>query len=549
MEGVTGFESVEQAVVWAIDQLLSDIGSRHEKLRQQSVRNRWLRRAAMADQTWAMARIGIDWADRASPRSTRWSGTGTRPTSEGPPSIDDAQAKQWLRDSAIRGNRAAAYWASSLEPDPTLLSIAFGEGISDEALDRAQLCAVASRMAAICRDRGDDSADHWYRIAVEGPRWTDRGTESTWLQTVVDYSEWQHPRSEGSCAVLCRLVVDDAALEGPPDRARMAGDAHKPWRLDYELAIRNEIARAKTFSHLMTEHVYNYADDRLQLLLLASENAQFDLDVHRDLVTATLTGVHGAPLNLPVIEAAAWEIVELSVAKTIPAILRGIRCDREAARFEELVSGIDFWSYTALEEPVVEPTSFFEYYSFETFEVPAWMERDQIFSELEHILNSLLVSVGPPGEERDNYLASNEDRATQEILEWLCLTSSRSKYTTLSDNIWPTLSDNIWPSFHLLSGTATWLAMWLATSTPSPSGRDRVHTWTRNWATVSRLLVNAVRTLCVHQYGMVENAGPQGYRFRTALLRPLGEEIRAITAQIDEAAGPSRLPRKGGRHH
>src|ERR1700741_324912 len=64
---VLGFTSAAQAVVWALDELLLASDSRNA-WRYRSPIIRWLHKAAMYDEQWAIERIAVKWSDYWSER-------------------------------------------------------------------------------------------------------------------------------------------------------------------------------------------------------------------------------------------------------------------------------------------------------------------------------------------------------------------------------------------------------------------------------------------------------------------------------------------------
>ncbi len=324
-------ESVEQAVVGALDKLRYEHGTRQRFI---GGLIRWLRRAARDDQTWALGRIGVHWWPQLSLDS--YDGDTQDRTDER--EIDADEAERCREIAAARGHRGAAFWHGTLDS----LLTAYGDGQPDEFLTADNLRAAQLRIARRYADLNDPEADEWFRRAVDAPRWEDEDILSaSWVEAVSEYGLWAHSHGDRAlCEQLSARVIDNVILEGQRDRSIMDSDAHKPYRDSYQLAAGNEAARWKTMVHLLADHDLT-PEAQLELLRVLSTNhylRQWDNGLSGRIWRAR----HGAFGDERAVEAALWDLTGWLLADAVPRLLRIVGCDVVADRIVSAVSTIDF---------------------------------------------------------------------------------------------------------------------------------------------------------------------------------------------------------------
>lgn len=484
-------ESLERVVVQAMDR----VGYEHGTYRRfTGGLIRWLRRAARDDQTWALARIGVEWWPQLALGSARSERDDVTTESK----IEQEEADRCLAVAAGRGHRRAAFKCGTLDS----LLTAYGDGTPDDLVDASDLRSIEARIAAIYAADGDPNATLWFRRATTSPRWEEDDGGASWLAAVGNYARWAHGREEMElCEQLSARVIDDAVIKSAADRGAMAADAHKKYRDSYQVAISNESARWLAMEHLLTQHDLT-PDTDVELLRLLSRNHFFRTEA-RELVAAVWTRQRGDIRQSALVESCAWEFLGWLVTSVVPDLLRAIRFDREADRIQTASAGIDFsingmwqpkadearWSelrnrYRGFREPPLDELETAEFEALNSYErhpldrfldsqLDPWQSKEWL--ALRKRLSA--SGIGPPG-----WLHRNRSLAD------IGLDAAESTY-----EIGLRISD-FESSDRLLSGSDTWLAVWLATTTPEPDGWTRSLAWSGTWDRVSPMIAEYVTT-------------------------------------------------------
>ncbi|WP_006246346.1 hypothetical protein [Mycolicibacterium tusciae] len=489
---LTPTESIERSVVDAMDRVRYERGT-HRRFTGGLIR--WLRRAASDDQTWALARIGVEWW----PELALGSSIGGRDDVTREPEIKEEEAERCLAIAAERGHRRAAFKYGTLDS----LLTAYGDGTPDDHVSAGDLRSIEARIAEHCADSDDLRASSWFRLAAASPRWEDEDGQATWLAALGGYARWAHRGGDiALCEQLSARVIDDAALEGARDRSAIAADAHKPYRYSYSLAASNESARWQAMEHLLTAHDPSPVDG-VELLRLLSRNHFFRVDA-RDLAAAVWTRRFGPIRDATAVEARAWELLGWLITDAVPDLLRAILCDQEAEHIHDESAGIDFsisgvwepkpddesrWSelrdrYWGFGEPLdhLENAEFHAITSFERHPLDDFLDR--VFDPLrssEWLALPKCVSADSGGVPRGRF-RWNRPLAGVGI-DAVASTYEIGLRTSVFEG-----------ERRLLSGSDAWLALWFATTTQEPDGWSRSLSWCDTWDRISPMIAEYINT-------------------------------------------------------
>lgn len=482
----TNADSVERVVVSAMDRVRYEQGTDR---RFTGGLIRWLRRAARDDQTWAHARIGLEW----------WPDLDLNLKGHSPddvtdePEIEHEESTRCLEIAAARGHRRAAFRHGTLES----LITAYGDGTPDHEITAEELRSVEARIARHLAASGDADAGRWFRRAIAYPRWEDADGDETWLSAMSGYALWVHGRGDIElCEQLSARLIDDVVQHAVFDRRLIDGDAHKRYRDSYQLATGNEAVRMSAMEHLLTGHDLS-PEMALELLRLVTRNHYFRVE-SRPLVARVWEGRYGPVADTAAVEDRAWAFIGWLLAEVVPMVLRLVGCTDHADHVERKSADIDF-SAEGFRGPDVDrnghirelrrrqrgdgtPLDAAESAELEDFilcRVPRFYE----------FVSSVIRPGTAPGWQEANDRAESADEGMRKILSWWQATpwetglgATESSFETGFRQI---VSDH---RFRLLSGSDAWLAMWLATTAPVPAGWQRTATWSDSWDLISPMI-------------------------------------------------------------
>ncbi|ABM16715.1 hypothetical protein Mvan_5957 [Mycolicibacterium vanbaalenii PYR-1] len=485
-------ESVERVVVSAMDRAAYENGT-YRRFTGGLIR--WLRRAARGDQTWAIARIGVEWW----PELSLIDRSRHRGDVTAEPEITEEEADRCLEIAAGRGHRRAAFRHDTLES----LLIAYGDGTPDDLISTADLRSIEARVAAKYAATDDSRADSWFRRATASPRWYDRDGGATWLEAMSGYGRWAHSHGDVAlCDQVSGRVVDDAVVEGATDRCAMAADAHKPYRDSFCLAASNESARLHIFRHLLIDHDPT-PESGMELLRLFSRNHYFGPEEH-DIAAAVWERRHGPFRAAAAVESHAWQLTGFLLTEVVPSVLRLVGCDEHAGRIVDVLATVDF-SVNGFWEPVLEyddrmrelgERSYGWGEPLDEVEMAEYRARTDYHPHpLDRFIDELIDPARIAGWRTVEDTASALDDARRlRLLDWqhpLERAGLDSVASTLERGLRPRVSER---EDRLLGGSDAWLAMWLATSSSVPDGWKRRLQWSEVWNRISPMVAEILVT-------------------------------------------------------
>ncbi|WP_071288544.1 hypothetical protein [Mycolicibacterium llatzerense] len=481
-----GTDSVEHVVVSAMDRVRYERGT-YRRFTGGLIR--WLRRATREDQTWALARIGLEWWPKLSLESRQRNPDDV--TDE--PAIEQEEATRCLTIAAARGHRRAALWHGTLES----LITAYADGTPDHEITAEELRSVEARIARHLAEVGDADAAFWFRRAVASPRWEDEDGDETWLSAMSGYALWVHGCGDVElCEQISTRVIDDAVLEGGSDRCAIVADAHKPYRNSYQLAAGNEAVRMSTMTHVLTDHDLS-PTIALDLLRLASRNHCFQVE-SRPMAAAAWDRRYGPIRDAPAVESLAWAMIGWLVADVVPTVLRLLDCAEHADRVQAESATVDF-SANGFWEPTADNhehiTALAERYW-------GWGEPLDAVEEAEfrahteyhdHPFDTFIEEQVAPERVRGwgavkERLSQVDARIRRDTRRWRNLVQAVGLGPTASSfevGLRPYVSED---RDRLLGGSDAWLAMWLSTTTPTPEGWRRSVSWCAAWDKISPMV-------------------------------------------------------------
>lgn len=525
-------DSLERTVVAAMDRVRYEAGTYN---RFTGGLIRWLRRAAADDQTWAIARIGVEWW----PQLALSSRSRDRQDVTAEPAIEEDEAERCVAIAAARGHRRAAFRHGSLES----LLTAYGDGTPDELIDTNDLRSIEARIATLYADAEDPKADGWFRRAVASPRWEDDDGDATWVSAMSAYALWAHRSGE---IVLCEQIsaraIDDAVIEGAADRCAIAADAHKPYRYSYCLATSNEAARWRAMEHLLTDHAMS-PDGGLELLRLLSRNHFFG-QKNYELVAAVWARKHGPVRDADAVESLAWEMIGWLLTEVVPGVLQVLGCDDHAGRIQDALASVDFAS-DGFWEPTIADSAYIRelaqrYWGFgepldDVTEAEYLAQTASHSHPLDGLIDELIAPRRATGWEAVcNNAANVSPHCRRDLLRLAHPLQRMGLYgvqSAFETGLRPRVSED---EDRLLASSDAWLAMWLATSTPPPEGWNRILQWSDVWDRISPMitdyLVSAATIAAGQRCGdFVDDGLPAKYdALEATVARGVRERLAAI---------------------
>lgn len=167
----------------------------------------------------------------------------------------------------------------------------YQEGVDDPSVPSARLSMIALAIAKRYDEAHDEAAGPWYRVAATAPRWTDDEWLLSWPNAVLGYMLWAHrTANEELCEAWAFKLVEDAAENGPQDRAYLAGES-KNYRDEWQIRASADAARYSALHHLLTEHRLpkRQTGELIRLLSKSHRFSQEDWDQIRHLVDTAWT--------------------------------------------------------------------------------------------------------------------------------------------------------------------------------------------------------------------------------------------------------------------
>lgn len=487
---------------------------------------RWLRRAATARESWAIARLGCDESLVVEPTKR---GLFGGPPVEGPSeALSGNEQAEWRGRAADSGSRRAAFLlaADSSETPPLAerwfrrvwLGVEDVEQAVEGGLDDvcgAELLAAAHELALATAQRASDEARVWFSRCTSAGDWYESRMHTNDSRAALDYYHWAATHGETETAErLLASLVHDACAWSRLGQSILEGDAHNAYRdswrdMSLDMWVWHEayIERAKS---LLRSH--DVAESS-RMIRLASEMACFSRDEHA-VVSEILSTLGPSCDPLPLTMDTLGGTLSADAAASIAALLRRPRtagATREASRV----------SYGLLDWLVRE------YY-------PAWLDLARAYDlaswlrqEAPPIVDSrsageCLVAINGAFRRGDVAFPSVDyssreprqiafERITQYgRMDLITSAATRSVMNAVGGDVAADVADDGGvlgasraASRRFLSGTNLWLAMWAATVNDEMAGADdddrdrkRHHPWRELWDFASTKAWEAAQVAC-----------------------------------------------------
>lgn len=328
-----------------------------DNLRRSELYDRWIgwaRKAAAADQVWALEGVGRRWAEWGSRGSLPWR---QREAPTFVANVTPEEAQGWVARAATLGSRVAAMDASCWFSDqPEALGWAkqaWGDGEAGQGITAEDLPFLAYRVACLVARNGDDDPAPWFARALNGSRWRheEGPTAASWVTASAEYCMWLHDskHDSASCLEWAERILDDEADRGPGDRAYLASE-YKTYRYSWLQTSDDVHARIRVMTHLLRDHELGELAPDVALLLSDSitpvaELPQASNDALREAVTGLPHTVRqllpdapsGPSLDDAPIDADfAWSFIHWMLEAAVPSILRAVRLPLNARAYAAL---------------------------------------------------------------------------------------------------------------------------------------------------------------------------------------------------------------------